>query len=120
MFAEPRRWRRLSGSRYRRLSQLARPPRPLRLPGAVQGEHGYDLFFAALPRIKGDILVRREAVTAAENSFRKAIEVARLQEALFWELRAALGLRRLRKTQGRGEATCSPDPRAVHRGVRDT
>ena len=40
------------------------------LDGAVQGEHGYDLFFAELLRIKGEILLRREAVTAAEDSFR--------------------------------------------------
>ena len=29
------------------------------LDGAVQGEHGYDLFFAELLRIKGEILLRR-------------------------------------------------------------
>ena len=44
-------------------------------------------------------------MTAAEESFQRALAIARRQEALFWELRAALGLARLRLTQGRrGEA----------------
>jgi predicted ATPase len=41
-------------------------------------------------------------VTAAEDSFREAINIARQQEALLWELRAALSLARLRVTRGRG------------------
>ena len=40
-------------------------------------------------------------MTAAEGSFRQAIDIARQQEALLWELRAALSLARLRVTQGR-------------------
>ena len=72
------------------------------LDDAVQGEHGHDLFFAELLRIKGEILLRREAVTAAEESFLEAIDIARQQEALLWELRAALSLARLRVNQGRG------------------
>jgi predicted ATPase len=55
-----------------------------------------------LLRIKGEILLRRGAVPAAEDSFRRALRTARQQEALFWELRAALGLARLRVEQGRG------------------
>jgi predicted ATPase/DNA-binding winged helix-turn-helix (wHTH) protein len=75
------------------------------LDGAVRGEHGYDLFFAELLRIKGEILLRREDVTAAEESFRGALVIARQQEALLWELRAALSLARLRVKQGlSGEA----------------
>ena len=72
------------------------------LDGAAQGEHGYDLFFAELLRIKGEILLRRGDVPAAEDSFREAVNVARQQEALLWELRAALSLARLRVRQGRG------------------
>ena len=71
------------------------------LDGAVQSEHGYDLFFAELLRIKGEILVRRGAVPAAEDSFGQAIDIARQQEALFWELRASLSLGRVRANQGR-------------------
>jgi len=76
------------------------------LDDVVQGEHGHDLFFAELLRIKGEILLRRGAVTAAEDSFREALDVAQQQDALLWELGAALGLARLRAHQGRrGEAT---------------
>jgi predicted ATPase len=38
---------------------------------------------------------------AAENSYRRALEVAQRQSAKFWELRAALGLARLRRDQGK-------------------
>jgi predicted ATPase len=72
------------------------------LDGAAQGEHGHDLFFAELLRIKGEILLRRGAGTAAEDSFRQALNIAHEQEALLWELRAALSLARLRVIQGRG------------------
>jgi predicted ATPase len=72
------------------------------LDGAEQGEHGHDLFFAELLRNRGEILLRREDVTAAEESFREAINIARKQETLLWELRTALSLARLRVKQGRG------------------
>jgi predicted ATPase len=72
------------------------------LDDIAQAEHGHDLFFAELLRIKGDILLRREAVPAAEDSFREAIKAARQQEALLWELRTSLGLARLCVKQGRG------------------
>ncbi len=72
------------------------------LDDVVQAEHGRDLFFAELLRIKGEILLQREAVSAAEDSFLAAINIARQQEALLWELHAALGLARLRVKQGRG------------------
>ena len=72
------------------------------LDGAAWGERGYDLFFAELLRIKGEIQLRRGAVAAAEDSFRLAIDIASEQEALFWELRASLSLARVRANQGRG------------------
>ncbi len=72
------------------------------MDGAAHGEHGHDLFYAELLRIKGEILLRRGSVTAAEDSFRAALNIARQQEALLWELRAALSLSRARVDQGRG------------------
>jgi predicted ATPase/DNA-binding winged helix-turn-helix (wHTH) protein len=72
------------------------------LDDALHREHGHDLYVAELLRTKGDILLRRGQAPAAEDLFRHAIEVARKQEALFWELRATLGLARLRVAQGRG------------------
>jgi predicted ATPase len=72
------------------------------LDDVIQAEHGRDLFFAELLRIKGDILLRREAVNAADDSLRAAINIAQEQEALLWELRAALGLAGLCVQQGHG------------------
>ena len=67
----------------------------------VEAEHSHDLFIAELLRIKGDILLRRGAVVAAEDLFREALSASREQEALLWELRAALSLARVRVNQGR-------------------
>ena len=72
------------------------------LDDALKREHGHDLYLAELLRIKGEILLRRGHVTAAEDSFRRAIRIAQEQEALFWELRASLSLARVRANQGRG------------------
>ena len=79
------------------------------LDDALRGEQGYDLFFAELLRIKGEILLRRGAVAAAEESFCKALDVARQQEALLWELRAAFESRapaRDPRSRRRGKAAC--------------
>jgi hypothetical protein len=46
--------------------------------GAVQRKH--DPFFAELLRINSEILLRREAVAAAEYSFRTEINIARERE----------------------------------------
>jgi predicted ATPase/DNA-binding winged helix-turn-helix (wHTH) protein len=59
---------------------------------------------AELLRIKGEILLEKggdRSETAAEECFAGALDVARQQGALFWELRAALSLARLRGRQGR-------------------
>ncbi len=55
-------------------------------------------------RLKGELLLRQGfpgAVTAAEASFNKSLDVARSQQAKAWELRAATSLARLRSSQGR-------------------
>jgi predicted ATPase/DNA-binding winged helix-turn-helix (wHTH) protein len=59
---------------------------------------------AELLRIKGELLLHESAhrsVTAAEQHFQMALEVARSQGALFWELRAAISLAKLRADQDR-------------------
>jgi len=71
------------------------------LAGASQGEDGRDLYLADLFRIKGEVLLQHDAVTVAEEAFREALTIAREQEALLWEIRAALSLARLRAAQGR-------------------
>ncbi len=63
--------------------------------------HGAELF-----RIKGGFLLQEGgggAAAAAEHCFGKALAVAREQGALFWELRAASDLARLRIVQHRPE-----------------
>jgi predicted ATPase len=59
-------------------------------------------FEAELHRLKGEALLRTTAadVAAAEASFRKAIDVAREQDAKWWELRAATSLARLWAERG--------------------
>jgi predicted ATPase/DNA-binding winged helix-turn-helix (wHTH) protein len=56
---------------------------------------------AELIRIKGEVLLqqRPENEARAEGHFRAAIEFARTQGAIFWELRAALSAARLRVSQ---------------------
>jgi len=57
-----------------------------------------------LLRIKGEVMLRHgatEPMSAAEGCFFGAIALAREQEALFWELRAALSLARMRIKQDR-------------------
>jgi predicted ATPase/DNA-binding winged helix-turn-helix (wHTH) protein len=58
--------------------------------------------FAELLRIKGDLMLRKESAAAkAEDSFREALDWARRQGALSWELRAATSLARLLRDQRR-------------------
>jgi predicted ATPase len=55
-------------------------------------------------RVKGELLLRAaddQSISAAEGCFLGALEVARQQGALFWELRAARSLAHLRVRQGR-------------------
>ena len=95
---------------------LARTGRPDEALGALddamtvasEGESGDVWYVPELLRIKGEVLLLQAAdqsVQAAEACFIKAGEMAREQDALFWELRIALSVARLRVTQGRdGEA----------------
>jgi predicted ATPase len=59
---------------------------------------------ADLLRVKGELLLLREtqeAAAAAEDHFGQALDWARRQGALSWELRAAMSLARLLRDQGR-------------------
>ena len=61
-------------------------------------------YVAELLRIKGELLLREtehRSISAAEQCFGDALELARRQGALFWELRSALSLARLRIGQDR-------------------
>jgi predicted ATPase len=57
-----------------------------------------------LLRIKGELLLHGSShfsAAAAEQSYEKSFEVARSQGALFWELRTAVSMARLRSSQDR-------------------
>jgi predicted ATPase len=56
---------------------------------------------AELNRHKGQLLLRQGHTEAAEELYRKALTIAREQDAKLWELRAAVSLARLRRDQGR-------------------
>ncbi len=64
-----------------------------------QGEHYYD---AELHRLRAEILLDQDggALEEAQTLLRRAIEIARGQEAKFFELRAATSLARLLRDQG--------------------
>jgi predicted ATPase len=70
---------------------------------------------AELVRVKGELLLLQGApgaAAAAEDHFRQALDWARRQGALSWELRAATSLARLLRDQGH-----SADARALLKPV---
>jgi predicted ATPase len=60
---------------------------------------------AEVHRVRGELLLARgpSGQSEAETSFRKAIDVARQQNAKSWELRAVTSLARVWQQQGRNE-----------------
>jgi predicted ATPase len=58
-------------------------------------------FAAELERQRGRLLLRRGHREAAEKLYRKALGIAREQDAKLWQLRAAASLARLWRDQGR-------------------
>jgi predicted ATPase len=58
-------------------------------------------FAAELDRQRGRLLLRQSHPDAAEELYRKALSIAREQEAKLWELRAASSLARLWRDHGR-------------------
>jgi predicted ATPase len=58
-------------------------------------------FAPELNRHKGRLLLRQGHAEAAEELYRKALNIAEEQGAKLWELRAAASLARLRRDQGR-------------------
>jgi predicted ATPase len=68
---------------------------------------GEEVEQAEMLRLKGELLLMRDggAIAEAEACFRAALEVARVQEAKWWELRTSVSLARLlRDTNRRAEA----------------
>jgi predicted ATPase len=73
----------------------------------ARAEHSGERWFVSeLLRMKGELLFRNSGPTAAESAekyFAEAIQVARQQGALCWELRGGLSLARLKLAQGQPE-----------------
>ena len=62
---------------------------------------GQHWFAAEVSRHKGELLLRQGQAEAAEDLYRKALSIAREQEAKLWEVRASMSLARLWRDQGR-------------------
>jgi predicted ATPase/DNA-binding winged helix-turn-helix (wHTH) protein len=78
---------------------------------AMAGEYGHGWYAPELLRIKGEVLLQQAAdqlILAAEDCFTQAAQMAREQGALFWELRVALSVARLRVSQGRHHEARAP------------
>jgi predicted ATPase len=76
-----------------------------------KGADGRGWYAPELLRIKGEVLLRQAAdrsTLAAEDCFTQAAQMAREQGALFWELRVALSVARLRVSQGRHHEARAP------------
>jgi predicted ATPase len=56
---------------------------------------------AELNRHKGRLLLQHGHTEAAEELYRKALSIAREQQAKLWELRTSVSFARLRRDQGR-------------------
>jgi tetratricopeptide (TPR) repeat protein len=64
-------------------------------------------YLAELHRVRGELLLERDGLAAAEEAlacFGRAMQFAREQGALAWELRTAMSLVRLRQSQGEAHA----------------
>jgi predicted ATPase len=78
---------------------------------AADREGGHGWFSPELLRIKGEVLLQQatdQSTLVAEDCFTQAAQMAREQGALFWELRVALSVARLRVSQGRPHEARAP------------
>jgi predicted ATPase len=86
------------------VGQLTESIRAVEQALAVADRGGERWYVAELLRCKGKLLLLQDqpgAAASAEDHFRRALEWARQQGALSWELRAATCLARLLRDQGR-------------------
>jgi tetratricopeptide (TPR) repeat protein len=74
----------------------------------VSRKNGEQIYEAEIYRLKGELLLassRDNNRSEAESCFRRAIEIARQQQAKSWELRAVTSLSRLLRKQGKKDET---------------
>jgi predicted ATPase len=88
---------------YGRIGQTAKALAMLEQALAHCERTGEKRDLAELLRIKGEMLLVRDsgAIVPAESCFRAALDVARAQEAKWWQLRAAVSLSRLLRDSDR-------------------
>jgi class 3 adenylate cyclase len=97
---------------YGRLGQPAEGLRALAEAQALMATTDERFYAAEIARLQGELLLQAGAqasdtspgtppATAAERCFHQALEIARLQQARWWELRTALSLARLWQQQGK-------------------
>lgn len=94
---------------YGNMGQAAEGLRTVAETFACMEQTGERFGEAELHRIKGELLLQRDRgknTVAAEGSFHRALELARGQQARWWELRAAMSLSRLWQRQGKRQAAC--------------
>jgi predicted ATPase/DNA-binding winged helix-turn-helix (wHTH) protein len=78
---------------------------------AADREGGHGWYAPELLRIKGEVLLQQvadQSILAAEDCFDRAAQMAHERGALFWELRIALSVARLRVSQGRHHEARAP------------
>jgi predicted ATPase len=84
---------------------------------------GQRMHEAEIWRLRGELLILLgRADTEAENSFQRALQIARLQEARAWELRAAASLARLlvgRHRRDEAKAVLVPVVASITEGFAD-
>ena len=84
------------------------PEEGLRALAEAQTISGSRYYDAELYRVKGELLLSESADnhSEAETFFRQALDIARGQQAKWWELRAAMSLARLWQHQGKRQEAC--------------
>ena len=99
-------YRMLGVEAYARLDRMDDAQRELAAAFQAMERHGERHVEAELERLKGELAIRRDPRLReeAEQCFRKALEVARRQDARSFELRAAVSLARLHGEARRSEA----------------
>jgi ATP/maltotriose-dependent transcriptional regulator MalT len=73
---------------------------------AIPEEHRGVFYAPEIERIRSELLLRRDDRNEAEQSFRRAIEIAGRRDERSLELRAAMSLARLLAAQGRRGEAC--------------
>lgn len=86
---------------YARLGKIQAGEKAIEKALKIAEQTEGSLSLAEIYRVRGMLMLKKQAVEDAEASFMRAIETARGQAAKLWELRATMDLARLWAAQGR-------------------